>query len=393
MKKNDIAYEYRVFTNRLIDVGCMEVGNCTSKVVKDMKPNDKVDGRFFHTSDTDEWFFCWKGELQKLNLKGNADINAALKEVEKLIADANDAVELAKVVANNAKDAADEAKIAADAASAAVENIENKADKSEVEAVSQAVEEKADKTVVKELTDKVNAIQIPSLNGYATEDFVIEEIAKLDIPELPTKVSQLENDANYLTEHQDITGKQDVIDDLSDIRSGAALGATSLQSIPDEYITETELNNKGYLTSQSLNGYATEDFVSEEISKIDIPTKISKFENDSNYLTSDIADLKYAPINSEGVDLSDYATKDFVGEEIKKIDIPTKVSELENDANYLTEHQDITGKQDTIDDLNDIRSNAEKGATALESLSNYFTKEEINTLIGEAVNITNTILA
>ena len=241
MKKNDIAYEYRVFTNRLIDVGCMEVGNCTSKVVKDMRPNDKVDGRFFHTSDTDEWFFCWKGELQKLNLKGNADINAALNEVEKLIADANDAVEMAKVVANNAKDAADEAKIAADAASAAVESIENKADKSEVEAVSQAVEEKADKTVVKELTDKVNAIKIPSLNGYATENFVIEEIAKLDIPELPTKVSQLENDANYLTEHQDITGKQDTIDDLNDIRSNAEKGATALESLSN-YFTKEEIN-------------------------------------------------------------------------------------------------------------------------------------------------------
>ena len=393
MKKNDIAYEYRVFTNRLIDVGCMEVGNCTSKVVKEIKPNDKVDGRFFHTSDTDELFFCWKGELQKLNLKGNADINAALKEVEKLIADANGAVELAKVVANNAKDAADEAKIAADAASAAVESIENKADKSEVEAVSQAVEEKADKTAVKELTDKVDAIQIPSLNGYATEIFVAGEIAKLDIPEVPTKVSQLENDANYLTEHQDITGKQDIIEDLHDIRSGAALGVTALQSIPEEYITESELNDKGYLTNTSLNGYATEKFVEDEIKKIEIPTKISKFENDANYLTSDIADLKYAPINSDGIDLSNYATKEFVGEEITKIVVPTKVSQLENDSNYLTEHQDITGKQDTIKDLDDIRSNATKGAAALESLSNYFTKEEINALIGEAVNITNTILA
>ena len=55
--KNDHTYEYRVFTNRLIDVEAMEVGKCTSKVVKELKPKDKVDGRFFHTSDTDEWFF------------------------------------------------------------------------------------------------------------------------------------------------------------------------------------------------------------------------------------------------------------------------------------------------------------------------------------------------
>ena len=386
--KNDITYEYRVFTNRLVDVESMEVGKCTSKIIKELKPKDKVDGRFFHTSDTDEWFFCWNGELQKLNLKGDSDVNAALAEVQKLIADANAAVDDAKKTATEAKDAAAEAKSAADAASAAVESIENKADKSDVDAVSKAVELKADKSVVDTLSAKVDGIKVPSLEGYATEDFVGDEIAKIDIPEVPTKVSELENDVNYLTEHQDISGKQDVITDLADIRSGAALGATALQAIPDEYVTEDDLNGKGYLTVTD-------------------------------------ADLKYAPIDSEGVDLSDYATKEFVGEEIAKIDIPTvptNVSAFTNDAGYLTAHQDITGKQDVITDLSDIRANAAKGATALQevpaeyiteteldgkgyltehqSLENYYTKQEVNDIIGginesigQATEITNIILA
>ena len=63
--KNDHTYEYRVFTNRLIDVEAMEVGKCTSKVVKELKPKDKVDGRFFHTSDTDEWFFLLEWRVAK----------------------------------------------------------------------------------------------------------------------------------------------------------------------------------------------------------------------------------------------------------------------------------------------------------------------------------------
>ena len=191
--KNDITYEYRVFTNRLIDIESMEVGKCTSKVIKELKQKDKVDGRFFHTSDTDEWFFCWNGKLQKLNLKGNSDVNAALAEVEKLITNANAAV-------SDAKKAATEAKTAADAAIAAVESIENKADKSDIEAVLKVVEEKADMSVVESLSEKVDAIKVPSLDGYATEIFVGEEIAKIDIPEVPTKVSAFENDANYLTE-------------------------------------------------------------------------------------------------------------------------------------------------------------------------------------------------
>ena len=66
------------------------------------------------------------------------------------------------------------------------------------------------------------------------------------------------NEQGFLKEHQDISNlatkaelatKQDVISDLDSIRSGAAKGETALQSVPSEYVTETELNNKGYLTS------------------------------------------------------------------------------------------------------------------------------------------------
>ena len=76
------------------------------------------------------------------------------------------------------------------------------------------------------------------LTGYATEQWV--------------------NEQGFLKEHQDISNlatkaelatKQDTINDLDTIRSGASKGETALQSVPSEYVTETELNNKGYLTS------------------------------------------------------------------------------------------------------------------------------------------------
>ena len=47
----------------------------------------------------------------------------------------------------------------------------------------------------------------------------------------------------------ELSKKADVITDLDTIREGASKGATALQSIPAEYVTETELNAKGYLTS------------------------------------------------------------------------------------------------------------------------------------------------
>lgn len=86
---------------------------------------------------------------------------------------------------------------------------------------------------------------------------------------IPTKVSELDNDKGYLNEHQDIShlatkdelqGKQNVIQDLKAIREGASKGATALQSIPDEYVTESELDKKGYLTEhQDISHLATKD--------------------------------------------------------------------------------------------------------------------------------------
>ena len=120
---------------------------------------------------------------------------------------------------------------------------------------------------------------IPSVEGFATKSYVDENIAKVAtsgdidlsnyvtkdtvytkaqtdalIPSVPSKVSELENDSNYLS------------------------------SIPEEYVTDTELNAKGYLTEHqdlsayalkteiptvpSLDGYATTEYVNNAISNV-----------------------------------------------------------------------------------------------------------------------------
>ena len=362
MNKNDITYEYRVFTRSSVDVESLEVGRCTSKTIKELKSKDKINGRFFHTSDTDEWYFCWNDELQKLNLKGDADVNAALKEVNRLIAEANVAVEEAKKTASEAKDAATAAAIAADAATAAVESIDkledavaSKADKGDVEEVANAVKTKQD--AISDLSEiRTNANLAKTALQAVPKEYITEgELAGM----------------NYATITQ-VNEKQDIISDLETIRSGAAAGATAIQSIPDKYITDEKLNDKHF---------ATEAYVGQEIEKIEIPTvptDISTFNNDAGYLNKSEADKLYAPIGSASDGSGSYATQEFVREEIEKIEIPTvptDISAFNNDAGYLTEHQDISGKQDVIADISDIRANAELAKTALQEIPDEYVKE------------------
>ena len=130
------------------------------------------------------------------------------------------------------------------------------------------------------------------LTAYATKEYVADELEKIDVTsqlgdyakksELPTKVSQLTNDSNYLT------------------------------SVPSEYITETELNAKGYLTQhQDLSAYAKTS---------QIPTKVSQLTNDSKYLTSVPSEyITETELNDKGYltthqDISHLASKTYIGE-------------------------------------------------------------------------------
>ena len=133
--------------------------------------------------------------------------------------------------------------------------------------------------------------------------------------------------------------KQDSITDLAEIRANASKGATALQSIPSEYVTETELNQKGYATTTQLSN------------KQDI-----------------ISDLSAIRANAaKGATALQSVPSEYVTE--------TELSQ----KGYATTSQ-LNNKQDTISDLGEIRRGAGLGATALQEhqdISHLATKEEV----------------
>ena len=392
--KNDITYEYRVFTNRLVDVESMEVGRCTSKSIKELKAKDKISGRFFHTSDTDEWYFCWNGELQKLNLKGDSDVNAALEEVKTLIANANAAVDEVKETAKDAKDAADKAQAAADAAGEVVDSIENKADKSEVENVNVIA------TAAQTTADEAKGVANDAVN-MATEAKAAV-YSKVDKSEFEKVAEAVEAKA----EQSDVDAISNVVETKADKSVVDELAANvALKSDLDDYALKSEIP-----TIPSLDGFASKESVDVLTERVNAFPSVNDIALKSDIPSVDglateafvMSEIEKAQLEGGDVDLSGYATKTWVGEQ-----------------GFLTEHQDITGKQDVIADLDDIRSKANSAIqeipaeyvtddeltargylTEHQSLDNYYTKKEIddmikgiNDLIGEATNITNTILA
>ena len=175
---------------------------------------------------------------------------------------------------------------------------------------------KADKNHKHTMSD-ITDYTAPDLSGYAKKtdipdvsNFITEVPAEyVTDTELNAKGYLTEVPENYATKTYVTNTVQTAIDnipapDLSDYAKKTDIPDVSdfITSIPAEYITETELNNKGYITEhQSLDNYytkaQTDSAIGEAISGIQIPE----------------------------VDLSPYA---------KVADIPTKVSQLENDANY-----------------------------------------------------------
>ncbi len=123
------------------------------------------------------------------------------------------------------------------------------------------------------------------------------------ITDLPTKTSQLTNDSGYIT------------------------------NIPDEYITEAELNAKGYATTSQIPT---------------VPTNISSFTNDANYASETYVTNKIAEAQLGGdsgtVDLSGYVTKETGNaSQITFSDGQTFQSKL--DAGTLKGEKGDTGEQ------------------------------------------------
>ena len=190
-----------------------------------------------------------------------------------------------------------------------------------------------------DLPTKVSELENDS--GYLTEHQDLTDYAlKSELPIVPTNVSAFTNDSGYLTSHQDISGKADKSDTYTKSEVDAKVSSV--------YRFKGSVANYDALPTSDLvvgDVYNIESNGSNYAWDGNDWDKLSETINLTPYLTKNEASTTYATINDVNGEIA--TLEGSIGNKADKTAIPTKTSQLTNDSGYLTSHQDISGKANT----------------------------------------------
>lgn len=181
-----------------------------------------------------------------------------------------------------------------------------------------------------------------ALVGYATEDYVDIAVKGVDVSgqlvnyalktELPTKVSDLDNDAGYLTEHQDLSAyalKTEV----------PSISGLATETYVNEAVAAVDVSDKlGDLTDKDGNDRTVKQYVDDSVAAVDVSEQLKDYAKSTDVYTKDEVD---SAISNVDVDLSNYYTK-------SEVDIVTGSLSSSVTANTSS----ITSLNKTVEDIN-----------------------------------------
>ena len=230
------------------------------------------------------------------------------------------------------------------------------------------------KTALQEETDPVWTAEKGNYYTKTEVDTSLEAKAnKTEIPTVPTNVSAFTNDAGYLTEHQSLNDYYTKTESDGKYATQVVVNEEIAARINDVREVKATLESKADKSEiPSLNGYATEQWVGQQgyltehqpLKTINGQTIVGNgnIEISSGEETDPIWNaekVNYYTKTEVNASLETKANKSEIPT------VPTNVSAFTNDAGYLTEHQ---------------------------SLNNYYTKSEIDGIVGNVNNALSEII-
>lgn len=182
----------------------------------------------------------------------------------------------------------------------------NAPDITEDESGNMVISDEAGNIIFRADADGIHTTAV-SLNGEtaATEKYVDDAVANIDIPEVDFTGYATEGYVDTAIQEAQLAGKEvDLSNYYTKQETAALIPDTSsfLTAVPADYVTESELNAKGFLTEhQSLEGLATTSEV--EVHATDDIIHVSAAEkllwNAKSNFSGDYNDLTNAPDISE----------------------------------------------------------------------------------------------
>lgn len=165
-----------------------------------------------------------------------------------------------------------------------------------------------------------------------------------DFPDIPEKVSDLQNDAGYLTAETDPTVPQ-----WAKAQNKPTYTATEVGALPDDTPIPSKVsdlqNDSGFLiaeTDPTVPSWAKQSskptYTAQEVGALPadtpIPSKVSDLQNDSGFLSSETDPT--VPSWAKAAQKPTYTAQE-VGALPDDTPIPSKTSDLTNDSGFITE--------------------------------------------------------
>ena len=406
MNKNlNYNYENRSVSRTTSVLANVEMVSCKKADLSRLKVTN---GNFYHTTDTNEFFYDWGGKRNKLNvLGGDQNVQSEIDKIKDAVAKldtkkmdsleekVNTAVQTVNGVKSDVADAVQKANEASKVAQDAADAVTDKASKSDI-----------DEAIAKiDLTGYAKKSEIPSLDNYATKD----EIPSLDA----------------------YAKKEDIPSVEGFIKSSDLVDYAKKSDIPslDNYATKDEIPSvEGFLKAEDLTDYAkTKDIPNPLVKSVDdseaTQTKVQFGVDETGKLTGSIAaydvdgavqskindlnlDSKYAPAGSlDGKQDKLSADQLAALDKVKTLNLDGKQDTLAN-ADVLSKitAEQVTawnGKQDTLanaDVLSNITTeqvaawNGKQDTLANASVLSNITAEQVNAWNGKQDTITTVTL-